>query len=324
METVLLAGGAGYIGSHVAKYLKRSGHLPVAYDNLSRGHREAVKWGPLEQGSIGDKRAVLAVLEKYRPSTVIHFAAFAYVGESVAKPAEYYANNVSQTLVFLEALVEAGVKNVVFSSTCAIYGVPSRIPIVEEEPANPINPYGRGKLMVEHILSDFETAYGLKSVCLRYFNAAGADPEGETGEHHDPETHLIPIVLETALGKRPAVPVLGTDYPTPDGTCVRDYIHVMDLAQAHVQAMDHLLAGKPSLRLNLGNGNGYSVLEVIEKARAITGRPIAADLLPRRAGDPPALVGSAEKAREILGWKPQFGSLDSILGTAWEWHRKRG
>jgi UDP-glucose 4-epimerase len=242
----------------------------------------------------------------------------------VAKPAEYYANNVAETLVFLDALVKAGVSNVVFSSTCAIYGVPSRIPIVEAEPKNPINPYGRGKLMVEQILEDFDTAYGLKSVCLRYFNAAGADPEGETGEHHDPETHLIPIVLETALGKRPAVPVLGNDYPTPDGTCVRDYIHVMDLAQAHVQAMEHLSAGKPSLRLNLGNGNGYSVLEVIEKARAITGRKIAADFQPRRAGDPPILVGSADKAREILGWRPKFGSLESILGTAWEWHRKRG
>jgi UDP-glucose-4-epimerase GalE len=320
MRTVLLVGGAGYIGSHAAKYLAGKGYLPVVCDNLSLGHREAVKWGPLETGDIADAAFLREVFRKHAPVGVMHFAAFAYVGESVTDPAKYYRNNVAGTMVLLDAMRAAGIGNFIFSSSCATYGVPERIPIDESAPQSPINPYGWTKWMVERMLADYGAAYGLKSVALRYFNAAGADPDGETGEDHDPETHLIPLVLEAAAGRRKQVSVFGSDYPTRDGTCVRDYIHVMDLAQAHLLALEYLLGGGDAANFNLGNGNGYSVNEVIETARRITGKPIAVHYAPRRPGDPAELVGAAEKARRVLGWKPQYGTLEEIIATAWKWH----
>jgi UDP-glucose 4-epimerase len=253
----------------------------------------------------------------------MHFAAYAYVGESVSQPAKYYRNNVVGTLTLLEAMCEAGIKNFVFSSTCATYGVPQQIPISENQPQQPINPYGMSKLMVEQILSDFEHAYGLRSVRFRYFNAAGADPQGRLGEDHEPETHIIPLVLLTAMGKRESISVFGTDYDTPDGTCIRDYIHVTDLAQAHILGLDHLLKGGSSEVFNLGNGQGFSIQQVIEAARVVTGRPIPVTLADRRPGDPPILVGSGEKAKRLLGWQPQYADLETILEHAWQWHQKR-
>jgi UDP-glucose 4-epimerase len=253
----------------------------------------------------------------------MHFAAYAYVGESVSQPAKYYRNNVVGTLTLLEAMCEAGIKNFVFSSTCATYGVPQQIPISENQPQQPINPYGMSKLMVEKILSDFEHAYGLRSVRFRYFNAAGADPQGRLGEDHEPETHIIPLVLLTAMGKRESISVFGTDYDTPDGTCIRDYIHVTDLAQAHILGLDHLLKGGGSEVFNLGNGQGFSIQQVIEAARVVTGRPIPVTLADRRPGDPAILVGSGEKAKRLLGWQPQYADLETILEHAWQWHQKR-
>ena len=324
MDAVLLVGGAGYIGSHTAKYLAQQGFLPVVYDDLSRGHREAVKWGPLEIGDIADQARLAEVLAKHRPRAVLHFAAFAYVGESVTDPALYYRNNVGGTLSLLEAMRAAGVRTLVFSSTCATYGAATTVPIVEECPQSPINPYGRSKLMIEQVLADYDQAYDFRSVCLRYFNAAGADPDGELGEEHEPEPHLIPLVLEAAAGRRPSVSIFGNDYPTRDGTCVRDYIHVTDLAQAHALALRHLLGGGASVNLNLGNGAGYSVREVIDAAEKVTGRKIPVVHGPRRPGDPPELVGSAAKARALLGWRPEHASIESIIGTAWAWHTRGG
>jgi UDP-arabinose 4-epimerase len=324
MDSVLLVGGAGYIGSHTAKYLAQQGFLPVVYDDLSRGHREAVKWGPLEIGDIADGARLAEVLARHSPRAVVHFAAFAYVGESVTDPARYYRNNVTGTLSLLEAMRAAGVGNLVFSSTCATYGIPSAVPVVEECPQNPINPYGRSKLMIEQVLADYARAYQLRAICLRYFNAAGADPDGELGEDHDPEPHLIPLVLEAAAGRRPSISIYGSDYPTRDGTCVRDYIHVTDLAQAHALALRHLLAGGASVNLNLGNGAGYSVREVIDATEKITGKKIPVTHGPRRPGDPPELVGSADKARALLGWQPQYASIESIIRTAWAWHARGG
>ena len=322
MDSILLVGGAGYIGAHTAKYLAAQGYRPVVYDNLSRGHREFVKWGPLEIGDIADGPRVSEVLRKHAPVAVLHFAALAYVGESVVDPALYYQTNVAGTLTLLDGMRAAGVKNIVFSSTCATYGVPRQVPIVEESAQSPINPYGRSKLMVEQILADYGPAYGIQAMCLRYFNAAGADPDGEIGEDHDPETHLIPLVLEVAAGRRPSVDINGSDYPTRDGTCVRDFIHVTDLAQAHFLGVRHLVAGKPAVNLNLGNGTGYSVREVIDAAERVTGKKIAVVQRPRRPGDPPELVGSAEKARALLGWRPEYASIDSIIRTAWTWHSR--
>jgi UDP-glucose-4-epimerase GalE len=283
-----------------------------------------VKWGPLEVGDIADTARLTEVMKKHAPQAVMHFAAFAYVGESVRDPAIYYRNNVVGTLSLVDAMRAAGVNRLVFSSTCATYGVPDRVPVVEESAQNPINPYGRSKLMMEQIFADYGRAYDLRFMCLRYFNAAGADPEGELGEDHDPEPHLIPIVLEVAAGRRASVSIFGTDYPTRDGTCVRDYIHVTDLAQAHALALRHLLSGGESVNLNLGNGAGYSVREVIDTAEKVTGKKITVEYGPRRPGDPPELVGSAEKARALLGWKPEYASLESILGTAWGWHARGG
>jgi UDP-glucose 4-epimerase len=324
--TVLVTGGAGYIGSHAVLALQQAGFDVVVFDNLVYGHRDVVEDVLKVELVVGDTndRALLDSLFASRPfAAVMHFAAYAYVGESVTAPDKYYRNNVTGTLTLLEAMVAASIKNFVFSSTCATYGLPNQVPIPEDHPQNPINPYGATKLMVERILADFDQAYGLKSVSFRYFNAAGADPEGRLGEDHNPETHLIPLVLWTALGRQEAISILGTDYPTPDGTCIRDYIHVTDLAQAHVLGLEYLLNGGDSQKFNLGNGNGFSVREVIETARRVTGKAIPAVERDRRPGDPPALVGSAEKARTLLGWNPQYADLTQILTHAWQWHQKR-
>ena len=320
---VLVVGGAGYIGSHACKAIAARGLLPVCFDNLSAGHRELVNWGPLVVGDLGDRTALAQVFEQYPISSVMHFAAHAYVGESVIDPARYYGNNVANTLNLLNCMRSAGVGAIVFSSTCATYGVPHSVPIREDHPQAPINPYGWSKLMVEQILKDYERAYGLRHAILRYFNAAGADPHGETGEWHEPETHLIPLVLDVAIGKRKHIEVFGDDYPTADGTCIRDYIHVTDLADAHLLALDAIRTTQQSLICNLGNGQGFSVKEVIASAERITGRPIATRVSARRAGDPPALVGDAAIARSILGWSPRYKSLDSILETAWTWHSRK-
>ena len=323
MSIILVTGGAGYIGSHAVLALQQAGFNVVVLDNLVYGHQELVEalGAKLIVGDTGDRPLLDDIFSKFNVAAVMHFAAYAYVGESVSDPAKYYRNNVQGTL--LEAMINAGVKQFVFSSTCATYGVPKTVPIPEEHPQNPINPYGASKLMVERILSDFDAAYGLKSVCFRYFNAAGADPEGRLGEDHNPETHLIPLVLLAALGKRNSVSVFGTDYPTPDGTCIRDYIHVTDLANAHVLGLQYLLNGGKSSTFNLGNGNGFSVREIIEAARQVTGREIQVLESDRRAGDPPSLVGSSDRARQTLGWQPQYADLHQILTHAWNWHLSR-
>jgi len=324
--TILVTGGAGYIGSHAVLALKQAGYNVVVLDNLVYGHRELVEEvlkTELIEGDTSDRPLLDQIFASRPIDAVLHFAAYAYVGESVTNPAKYYRNNVYGTLVLLEAMQAAGVKNFVFSSTCASYGIPTEVPISENHPQAPINPYGMSKLMVEKILADFDVAYGLKSVIFRYFNAAGADPEGRLGEDHDPETHLIPLVLQTALGLRESIKVFGSDYPTPDGTCIRDYIHVSDLADAHVLGLEYLLKGGESSRFNLGNGNGFSVLEVIEAAKQVTGRDFRVDHEARRPGDPPALVGSSARARDILGWNPQYADIHAILTHAWNWHQKR-
>ena len=320
---VLVTGGAGYIGSHSCKALAAAGFVPIAYDNLASGHEWAVQWGPLEQGDILDRARLSQVFEAYSPAAVMHFAAHAYVGELVEQPAKYYRNNVAGTLSLLEVMREHSVEQIVFSSTCATYGVPQTIPIPDDHPQNPINPYGASKLMIERMLADFGAAYGLRSISLRYFNAAGADPDGEVGEDHDPETHLIPLVLEAAVGKRPNITIYGTDYDTPDGTCIRDYVHVTDLAEAHVLALKALQANCNSASYNLGTGNGFSVREVINTAHAVTGRAIAAKEGPRRAGDPSRLVADAIRAMSDLGWKPQYCDLEKVIATAWNWKVRR-
>lgn len=318
---ILVAGGAGYIGAHMCKYLFQHGYQPVVLDNLVYGHAEAVKWGPLVQGDMADPKILAHIFSRYDIAAAMHFAAFCYVGESVTHPARYYQNNVAGTLNLLEGLLAHDIKHFIFSSSCATYGEPLAVPIPESHPQNPINPYGQSKLMVERILEDYRTAYGLRSVSLRYFNAAGADPDGEIGEDHQPETHLIPLVLRTALGQREAIQVFGDDYPTPDGTCIRDYIHVQDLAQAHLLALETLLDGGAGGTYNLGNGDGYSVQQVIAVAREVTGHAIPARVSPRRPGDPAMLVGSCQKAAAELGWQPRFGELASIIRTAWNWHQ---
>lgn len=317
---ILVVGGAGYIGSHIHKMLYKKGYETVVFDNLVYGHQEAVRWGILEIGDLADTERLDQIFHKYDIDAVFHFAAYAYVGESVADPSKYYNNNVSNTLHLLDTMLRHHVKTIVFSSTCATYGIPDTMPVTEEMEQKPINPYGASKLMIERILSDYHKAYGLHYCCLRYFNAAGADPEGEIGESHDPETHLIPLVLDTAAGKRGAVTVFGTDYPTKDGSCVRDYIHVTDLADAHLRAMEYLQSGGESTCMNLGNCKGNSVFEVIKAAKEITGREIPVILDKRRTGDPPTLVGSAKRAETLLGWKPQYGDIRVILEHAWKWH----
>ena len=317
---VLVTGGAGYIGSHACKALAGAGYVPVAYDSLVYGHREAVKWGPFVEGDLADKPRLLETLRRYEALAVMHFAAFAYVGESMTKPQIYFHNNVGNTLTLLDAMLEADVKKIVFSSTCATYGTPDKVPMDETTPQRPINPYGETKLMMERALHWYGEAYGIRSVSLRYFNACGADPDGETGEEHDPETHLIPLVLAAAAGKLEHVQVFGTDYPTKDGTAIRDYIHVTDLADAHVKAIGYLERGGATTALNLGTGEGQTVRDVILAAERVTGRKVPRKEVGRRAGDPPALVADARRANEVLGWKPVMSDLDSILRTAWNWH----
>lgn len=323
---ILVTGGAGYIGSHGVLALESAGYPVVILDNLVYGHADLIKAHSQAELVVGDTtdRALLDQLfQAHRFGAVMHFAAYIAVGESVTAPAKYYHNNVVGTLTLLEAMLAAEVKRFVFSSTCAIYGPPKTIPIPEDHPQNPISPYANSKLMVEKMLEDFDQAYGLRSVRFRYFNAAGADPQGRLGEDHSPETHLVPLVLFAALGKRPDISIFGDDYETPDGTCLRDYVHVADLAAAHVQGVDYLLAGGASEVFNLGNGNGFSVKQVIETARRITGREIVAKVCDRRAGDPPSLVGGSAKAQDILGWQPQYADLDAIISHAWQWHQQR-
>jgi UDP-arabinose 4-epimerase len=319
---VLVTGGAGYIGSHACRSLAEAGFEPVAYDNMVYGHSWAVQWGDLVEGDVTDRDKLMAVFEKYQPIAVMHFAGFAYVGESVSDPAKYYANNVSGGITLLTAMKDAGIKAFIFSSSCATYGIPKVLPLTEDHPQDPVSPYGQSKLMFERILADFNHAYGLRHMNLRYFNAAGASPDGTIGEDHDPETHLIPLILQAILGKRPPLQVFGTDYPTPDGTAIRDYIHVIDLADAHVLALNLLLDGHPGDSINLGTGRGYSVREVIETAQRITGKPVPHHDAPRRAGDPPELVADASKAASVLGFTPKMSDLDTIVKTAWNWHSK--
>jgi UDP-arabinose 4-epimerase len=321
---ILVTGGAGYVGSHACKALRAAGHEPVVYDDLSRGHRWAVKWGPLEEGGIADIERVRAVLRRHKPAAVMHFAALAYAGESVTDPAAYYGNNNAGTWSLLEALRAEGVRDIVFSSTCAVYGQCDLPRIPETAPYQPVSPYGFTKLAIERMLGDYATAYGLRSISLRYFNAAGADPGGEIGEVHEPETHLLPLVLQVAAGKRSHVEIYGDDYPTPDGSCVRDYIHVADLAEAHVRAVERLIEGKEvaAQAYNLGTGEGHSVKQVVEAARRVTGRSIRVELKPRRPGDPPCAVADASLARRELGWEPKLPSLEAILETAWKWEQR--
>lgn len=323
MNAVLVAGGAGYIGSHSCKALHAAGYQPVVFDNLSTGHDWAVRWGPLEIGDIGDPAALHEVIARHRPVAIVHFAADALVGESVTDPAKYYRNNTLGSFTLLEAARAAGIRHVVFSSTCASYGIPSVIPISEDHPQSPINAYGSSKLAVEHMLTHYAPAYGLSSVSLRYFNAAGASPDGDLGEEHDPETHLIPLAIGAALGTRPPLQIFGTDYNTPDGTAIRDYIHVCDLADAHVAALRYLLAGGETIRLNLGTGRGLSVREIIALVSEVTGRPVPIEEAPRRAGDPPVLVADAARAASLLGWQPRLNTPRDIVESASRWHGER-
>jgi UDP-arabinose 4-epimerase len=323
-QKILVTGGAGYVGSHACKALAAAGHVPVVYDNLSRGHREAVRWGPLIEGDLHDAERLAAALRDHRVDAVMHFAAFAYVGESVGEPHKYYRNNVRGTLALLDALREAGVKRIVFSSTCAVYGVPDTVPIRETTAKAPLNPYGETKLAVERALHWYAEAYGMRYMALRYFNAAGADAAGEIGENHEPETHLIPRVLRAALGTGEPVEIYGTDYPTPDGTAIRDYIHVADLADAHLRALDHLAAGGAGGAVNLGTGSGCSVRQVIAAVERLGGRPVPRREAARRPGDPPELVADPSLARTQLGWQPRCSDLETIIATALAWETRRG
>lgn len=317
---ILVTGGAGYIGSHAVRLLQSAGHEVWVYDNLSCGHREAVPEGLFIEGNVGDRAKMTAVLNDKSIDAVMHFAAFALVGESVAQPSKYYQNNVIETLNLLEAMRAANVSRFVFSSTTATYGVPDKIPITEDEKQKPINPYGFSKLVIEQALADYAHAYGWGYAALRYFNAAGAAPDGEIGEDHTPESHLIPIVLQVALGQRENISIFGDDYPTPDGTCIRDYIHVYDLGAAHVKALEKLEMGT-GLQLNLGTGHGNSVREVIDACRDVTGHEIPAVMAERRPGDPPELVADSAKAQTVLDWKPKFVDIHETVETAWRWHK---
>ena len=321
MANILVVGGAGYIGSHTCLDLAAKGHTPIVFDNLSNGHAEFVKWGPLERGDIRDRESLDNVFAKYCPAAVVHFAALIEVGESVRNPSGFYENNVSGTMTLLRAAQAAGVCNFVFSSTCATYGMPNSIPIDETHSQIPINPYGRSKLMVEQILQDMDRHQAFRSVILRYFNAAGADPDGRIGERHTPETHAIPLAIQTALGRRAEFSVFGIDYDTRDGSCVRDFVHVMDLADAHTRSLNYLLDGGKSLILNLGTGHGTTVNEMLAAIRDSSGRDIPIQYAPRREGDSPALVADSSLARQTIDWSPRH-DLDSIIKTAWRWHSK--
>lgn len=324
-QKILVIGGAGYIGSHMVQHLLAEGHAVVVADNFSNGFRDALAAAgspTLAELDIADAAALDALFAANAFDAVLHFASFIQVGESVTEPGKYYANNLAATLTLLQAMVKAGVKHFIFSSTAAVYGEPDYVPIDEAHPKAPINPYGRSKWMVEQVLEDFNRAYGLKSVCLRYFNAAGADPGGLLGERHEPETHLIPLVLQAASNRREAITVFGRDYDTPDGTCIRDYVHVSDLVDAHALALDYLQQGGESAAFNLGNGNGFSVQAVIDAARRVTGREIPLVDAPRRPGDPPRLVADASQARAVLGWQPRYADLETIVAHAWAWEQK--
>ena len=323
MPNVLVTGGAGYIGSHVCKQLQSEGFTPISYDNLSRGHSDLVKWGPLEVGDIADREKLCSVITEYKPTAVLHFAGFGYIAESVQDPLMYYANNVMGTTHLLQTLRDNYINKIVFSSTCAVYGVAEDLPLTEKTPCQPINPYGRSKLTVEHILRDCSKAYGLKSVSLRYFNAGGADIDGETGEDHDPEPHVLPCALMTAGGLLPVFDILGSDYPTADGSAIRDYIHVTDLAAAHVAALRYLLKGGDTVSINLGTGKGFSVREIISVVEDVTGHSVPVNIKPRRIGDPPALYADAGLARALLGFEAKSSSLENIISTAWAWHKAR-
>jgi UDP-glucose 4-epimerase len=316
---ILVTGGAGYIGSHAVRMLGEAGHDVTVYDNLGLGHRKAVGKARLVEGDLLDRAKLESTLREQKIEAVMHFAAFAAVGESVVNPAKYYQNNIIGSITLLEAMRAADVKRIVFSSTTATYGEPKTIPITEAEPQLPINPYGFSKVVVERALADYEHAYGFAYAALRYFNAAGASPSGEIGEDHTPESHLIPIVLQVALGQREKVTIFGTDYPTPDGTCIRDYIHIDDLADAHLKALNLLKSGSP-LKLNLGIGRGYSVKEVIDACRKVSGHKIPNDVGARRAGDPPELIANSTLAQKTLGWKPNYTDINTIVETAWRWH----
>ncbi|HEY2410836.1 MAG TPA: UDP-glucose 4-epimerase GalE [Pirellulaceae bacterium] len=315
---ILVTGGAGYVGSHCLRVLLAAGHEAVVYDNLSRGHQKAVPAGLLVEGDLNDEAKLTTVLKDRKIEAVMHFAALALVGESVEKPELYYRNNVVGSFHLLEAMRQAGVGKIVFSSTTATYGTPEKMPIAETTPQQPINPYGFSKLVVEHMLDDYAGAHGLGFAALRYFNAAGAAPDGKIGEDHTPESHLIPIVLQVALGQRESISIFGDDYPTADGTCIRDYVHVDDLAAAHLAALDRLQAGK-SIKVNLGTGRGYSVREVIDACRKITGHKIPEKIAPRRPGDPPELIADSRLARKLLDWSPKYETVESIVETAWRW-----
>ncbi len=319
---ILVVGGAGYIGSHMVKCLDRAGFVPIVLDNLSQGKRDAVGKARLIVCDLGDASALEVIFQAFPIAAVMHFASFIQVGESVREPGKYYDNNVGNTVRLLQAMLRHGVGKFIFSSTAAIFGDPQYVPIDENHPKRPINPYGRSKTMVEEILDDFDRAYALRSVCLRYFNAAGADEQTELGERHEPETHLIPLVLQAASGRRQTLTIYGRDYATPDGTCVRDYVHVMDLCDAHLLALERLLEGGASARFNLGNGNGYSIGQVIAAAESVTGRSIQTLYGPRRLGDPPTLVADASQARKVLRWAPRFAELDLIIEHAWRWEKK--
>jgi len=322
-RVVLVTGGAGYVGSHVCKALDRAGFLPVTYDNLTHGHAWAVKWGPIEKGCLLDGQLLRDVMRRYRPVAVAHLAGLIAVGESVTNPLIYWRHNVEGSLSLLAAMHDCGIDRLVFSSTCAIYGAPRLQPIDESAVAAPLSPYAWTKLAVEQMLRDCAHSHGLKWVALRYFNAAGADPDGDVGEAHAPETHLIPIVLEAAAGLRPAVTVFGQDYPTPDGTCLRDYVHVSDIADAHLLALDYLDHGHPCRPFNLGSGTGYSVQQVIATAEKVTGRPVPVIMGQRRPGDPSCLVGQCHDARHVLGWRPKFADLSVQIEHAWAWMQSR-
>jgi UDP-glucose-4-epimerase GalE len=322
VKRVLVTGAAGYVGSHACKALARSGFEPIGLDSLERAGFRELPWAPLEVVNTADCKGVTRLIEKYSPTAVVHFAAYAYVGESVANPSLYYRNNVCGSIILVDALRAAGINNFVFSSSCATYGIPQAVPIDEDHPQKPVNPYGSSKLMVERMLRDFDLAYGFRSVALRYFNAAGADPECEVGECHDPETHAIPLAIRTALGEQAVFEIYGTDYPTPDGTAIRDYVHVMDLARAHVRALEYLLDGGKSAALNLGTGVGHSVKEVVKAVETVTGREVKTRPSPRRDGDPPVLIANPGRANQVLRWTAEMAGLTDIVRTAVQWHRK--
>ncbi len=316
---VLVTGGAGYVGSQTCKELAARGYVPVTLDNLVNGHRETVRWGPFEEGDIGDKAFVSAVLKRHKPKAVVHCAALCDVGECVTRPDKYYENNVVGTLRLLECLQEHDINNFVFSSTCATYGDVEEVPITEDTPQAPINPYGVTKLMCEQIMKDFGDAYGLRYVFFRYFNVAGADLGGELGEQHEPPSHVIPIIFDSVTGKTDSFKIFGDDYDTPDGTCIRDYVHVADLADGHVRAVEHLLKGGANDIINLGSGQGFSVKELIAKIEEVSGKKVPTELVPRRPGDAPCLYANKDKAKRVLGWEPVNSNLDTIMKTAWEW-----